>query len=277
MSNIHACILREQHSRRLEGNTDAFRQSSRQSSRQGSRQGSTQGSRQGSVGKPTGRTPRNIHRQGGLPAIAAAPQSIAALVRDANDAADDAERLREDIFVSQQQSRRRRMELQQDVSEAVRLDVERSAHEKENLEAQLADIVRNLHTLEQSVVDHNAVTREQKKHARAVASQLRRLGELDVGDTDAVDIQGDGMKALRDVHRQLGVQRQGMDDELQRAYQLKERAEADIGDRRQAAAINEALLRACHDGLMALPVFDDLASTIQDSQVTQGIPLELPF
>lgn len=254
---------------------NASRQSSRQGSRQGSRQFSRQSSRQGSVGKPTGRTPRNIHRQGGLPSIAAAPQSIAALVRDANNAADEAEQLRADIFVSQQKSRRQRMELQQDVSEAVQLDVEHCAHKRENLEAQLADIVRNLHTLEQSLVDHNNATREQKKHARAVAAQLRRLREVDVDDTDAVDIQGDGMKALRDVHRQLGAHRQGIEDELQQAYKLKERTEVEIGDKRRASAINKALLRACHDVLISLPEFDDLASTIQDAHVSQGTPLEL--
>jgi len=166
------------------------------------------------------------------------------------------------------------MELQHDVSEAVRLDVERSARDRENLEAQLVDIVRHLHTLEQSVVDHNNVTREQKKHARAVAAQLQRLREVALDDTDAADIQGDGMKALRDVHRQLDAKRQGIEDELQRAYQLKERTEADIGDRRRAVAINEALLRACHEGLIALPEFDDLASIAQDAQVTQGSQLE---
>lgn len=230
--------------------------------------------RQGSARKQQGRGPRNNRGPGNLPAIAAAPQTIATLVRDANDAASEADSLRAHIFRTQQQSRRRRMELHHDVSEAARLDAERLANERENLEAQLVDNMRYLHTLEQSVVDHNEVTREQKKNARSVAAQLRKLRQVDVMDNEAASIEGDGIKALKELQRQLEAERRGIEDELQGAYRQKERTEADIGARRQGLAINEALLRACHEQMMVLPEFDDLPCTSEEAQGTSRMQSE---
>jgi hypothetical protein len=66
-----------------------------------------------------------------------------------------------------------------------------------------------------------------------------------------------------------------MDVELQQAYQLKERTEAEIGDRRKALAFNDALLRACHERLVVLPEFEDRPSTSEEAQATQGWHHEL--
>jgi len=207
-----------------------------------------------------------------LPSIAAAPQSIGALVRDAEDATGGAERLRAQIFKTQELSRRRRMELEQEVSEAVRCDAERLASERDGLETQLAENMRQLHTLEVAGMDHNHVTRERKKHARAVTAQLKKLIEVDANDEDAASIHSQGMKTLKDVHQQLEVVKQGIEGDLQQRYFQKERTEAEIADRRKALAINEGLLRArfLHQSERQ-PDFDEMPSTTDVSLVMQGM------
>lgn len=201
-----------------------------------------------------------------LPVIAA-PQSIGALVRDAEDAVGEAEKLRAQVFKMQQQSRRRRMEIEHDMSEAIRLDAERLAREREALEAQLADGMRQLHKLEAAAIDHNQVTRERKKHAKAVAAQLRKLREVDAHDSDAANVEAEGHRALKDVHKNLEISRQGIEDDLRQAYNLKERTESEITLRRQALAINEALLRVRYERQMVLPEFDEMPSTIDGAEV----------
>lgn len=204
------------------------------------------------------RSLRNNRGQNSLPAIE--PKPAAALLRDATEALADSERLRAEIFKQQQLSRRRGMELDYDCTEAVRRDAERLASEGEALEAQLVENMRQLNSLEQTVADHNTYTREQKKQARAVAAQLRKLREVDGNDSEAASIESNGMKALKDVHRQMDHERQSLDTELQRGYHLKERTEYEIQCRRQALALNEGLLRACHERSMVLPEFDDHSS-----------------
>jgi len=199
--------------------------------------------------------------------IASAQQTIGALVRDAEDAVAEAEKLRAQIFNQQQENRRARMELEHDVSEVVRLDAERLAYEREGLEAQLAENMRQLHTLEQASMNHSHVSRERKKYARSVAEQLRRLKDTDVTDTDAAKVCNEGISALKDVHRQMEVEKQSIEEELQQAYILKERTEIEIADRRQALAINEALLRARYERQMILPEFDELPSTLDEAQL----------
>jgi len=206
--------------------------------------------------------------QNALP-VATAPQSTGALVRDADDAVNEAEQLRAHIFSQQQQHRRQSMELEHDVSETVRLDAARLAQEREGLEAQLAEIMRQLHTQERGAMDHGNVTRERKKYARVVAAQLRRLREVDLHDSDAANMANEGIRALTDVQRQLDLERRDIEDELQRTYNLKERTEAEIADRRQALAIDEALLRSRYERQMVLPEFGDSPSTQDETHVTK--------
>lgn len=235
--------------------------------RQGAK--TTSGWRQNRAGNAAAPAQGRGQSKNGLPAIAAVPQSVGALVRDADDAVGEAEKLRAQIFQQQQQRRRNRMELDHDVSETVRLDAERLAYEREGLEAQLAENMRQLHTLELTAMDHNHVTRERKKYAKGVAMQLRKLREVDPSDTDAANVENKGIRALKDVHRQLEVEKHGIEDELQRLYNLKERTETEIANRRQALAIDEALLRARYERQMVLPEFDDPHSVIDEAQVTQ--------
>merc|ERR1712205_33060 len=144
----------------------------------------------------------------------------------------------------------------------------------DGLETQLAENMRQLHSLEVAAMDHNHVTRERKKHARAVTTQLKKLIEVDVNDTDAASIHSQGMKTLKDVHQQLEVVKQGIEGDLQQRYFQKERTEADIADRRKALAINEALLRArfLHQSETqpAGPDSDEMPSTTEVSLVMQG-------
>merc|ERR1711971_629124 len=175
-----------------------------------------------------------------LQSVSSGPLNIGTLVRDAEDIVSESERLRAEIFKQQQQSRQRRYEFDLEVSDAIRADTERLMREKEVLETELAEELRDLHTLESTCMDHNHVARHQRQHARTVANQLRRLREGDVTDNDAAIVEGEGVKCLKDMHRVLDAQRQGIDDEIQRAYVQKERTETHIVERRHAASINEA-------------------------------------
>jgi len=207
--------------------------------------------------------------QSSLPAVSAATQTVGALVREADDVVAEAEKLRAHIFKQQNQSRRSRMELEYAVSETVRMDTERLAYEREGLEVQLAEHMRQLHTLEQKGMEHSHTTRERKQYARGVAAQLRKLMEVDLADSESRNLGDEGMKALKGMHRQLEVEKRGIEDELQRAYYLKERTEMEIADRRQALAINEALLRARYERQMVLPDFDEPSSLLDDDQFNQ--------
>lgn len=213
--------------------------------------------------------------QSSLPAVSAATHNVGALVREADNVVAEAERLRSQIFKQQQESRRARMELEHDVSETVRMDTERLAYEREGLEVQLAEHMRQLHSLEQKGMEHSQATRERKQYARGVAAQLRKLMEVDLNDTESRSLGDEGMKALKGMHRQLEVEKRGIEDELQRAYNLKERTEMEIADRRQALAINEALLRARYERQMVPSEFDEPSSLLDDGQLNQASQYEV--
>lgn len=197
-----------------------------------------------------------------------APQSIGSLIMNADDAIREAEILRAQIFRKQQQSRRDRMHLEHDVSETIRMDAERLAHEREQLEAELAENMRQLHSLEVAGMEHSTHSREKKKHAKDVACQLRKLRDVDAHDDDAHDVANEGIRVLSGVHRQLEAEAQGIEEQQRRAYEEKERTEADIADRRQALAINEVLLRARYERQMLLPELDEPSSSPDEPQMS---------
>mmetsp|Transcript_119189 Transcript_119189/g.210634 ORF Transcript_119189/g.210634 Transcript_119189/m.210634 type:complete len:233 (-) Transcript_119189:28-726(-) len=175
------------------------------------------------------------------------PQSTGALVHDAEEAVAEAWKLHGQVIKQQQDGLRRRRKQDQDVTEAVRLHIEKLAAERDSYEAQLAEDLRRVHDLELSSMDTSVTMREKKRHARSVAVQLRRLKEVKEaerpGDVDYAGFEDKSIRALRDANRQREQLSQELEDQIQAAHNQKELAETEIVNRRRAIAINESLFR----------------------------------
>merc|ERR1712217_166041 len=115
-------------------------------------------------------------------------------------------------------------------------------HERDVLEGQLAEHQRRIHDLEAHLMDphyHSKGCRNVETYVAKGITRFRRSTHCMNGNT-VNDVFG----MMRERHNKIQHEANNFEGELQELYARKEQVEADIADRRQVTAANEALERA---------------------------------
>eukprot|EP00444_Apocalathium_aciculiferum_P052049 CAMPEP_0183517652 /NCGR_PEP_ID=MMETSP0371-20130417/15014_1 /TAXON_ID=268820 /ORGANISM="Peridinium aciculiferum, Strain PAER-2" /LENGTH=292 /DNA_ID=CAMNT_0025715575 /DNA_START=25 /DNA_END=903 /DNA_ORIENTATION=- len=238
--------------------------------------------------------------------------AVAALLGEALGAVEEATRLREKIAEQRRRARERSEETEASTTAASRADAERLWHERAELEAKLAQQVRQIHALEGTGNDLSEKRTTQSARARKMHHCLLKatantqaqapLGATSDGFASASRMDrslfsslpsprkaaparstlsmAEHFPELREMHgmaKQYTSRMMEIEDQLSRAYVDKEHIEAEIAQRRHAAAITEALHRARldalgrHDGGSATPPQQSSSQLLPDGSLDVAI------